>query len=151
MTQITVNTISNARYVQAGWAPASGHGPVRSVDAEADRNRSLPRPTRPKRPARGAGRATVPVLRPTPQGLPRAALRRPMARPHACELPSPEIVLAPAARQESFGWRLTDRGVALVLVVGLMIMVAAMTVVGLTALRVTGGGYQTSVSAGLPR
>ena len=48
-------------------------------------------------------------------------------------------------------WRLTDRGVAVVLVVGLMIMVAALTVVGLTAMSVTGDGYQSMVSASLPR
>jgi hypothetical protein len=48
-------------------------------------------------------------------------------------------------------WRLTDRGIAVVLVIGLMIMVAALAVVGLTAARVTGEGYQPAVSAGLPR
>ena len=44
-------------------------------------------------------------------------------------------------------WRLTDRGVAVVLVVGLMIMVAALTVVGLTAVQVTGSDYRPGGSA----
>ncbi|MDN5763075.1 MAG: hypothetical protein L0H41_12260 [Microlunatus sp.] len=48
------------------------------------------------------------------------------------------------------GWRLTDRGLAVVLVTGLMIMMAALTVVGLTAVKVTGEGYRASVSATLP-
>ena len=48
-------------------------------------------------------------------------------------------------------WRLTDRGVAVLLVSGLMIMVAALTVVGLTAVTVTGEGYRATVSSSLPR
>ncbi|HEY5783300.1 MAG TPA: hypothetical protein VIT65_00830 [Microlunatus sp.] len=48
-------------------------------------------------------------------------------------------------------WRLTDRGVAVLLVAGLMIMVAALTVVGLTAITVTGEGYRATVSSSLPR
>jgi hypothetical protein len=38
-------------------------------------------------------------------------------------------------------WRLTDRGIALVLVTGLLIVTAALAVVGLTAVRVTGERY----------
>ena len=38
--------------------------------------------------------------------------------------------------------RLTDRGIAVILVTGVMIVWAAATVVGLTALRVTGDGAQ---------
>ena len=48
-------------------------------------------------------------------------------------------------------WQLTDRGVAVLLVAGLMIMVAALTVVGLTAITVTGEGYRATVSSSLPR
>jgi len=48
-------------------------------------------------------------------------------------------------------WRLTDRGVAVLLVAGLMIMVAALTVIGLTAITVTGEGYRATVSSSLPR
>ena len=39
-------------------------------------------------------------------------------------------------------WRLTDRGIAMVLVVGAMVVVAAITVVSLTAFRVTGSDFQ---------
>jgi Tfp pilus assembly protein PilX len=38
-------------------------------------------------------------------------------------------------------WRLTDRGIALVLVTGLLIVTAALAVMGLTAARVTGERY----------
>jgi hypothetical protein len=50
------------------------------------------------------------------------------------EAPAP---LAPAGS----AWRLTERGIALVLVTGLLIVTAALTVIGLTALRVTGERY----------
>jgi hypothetical protein len=40
-------------------------------------------------------------------------------------------------------WRLTDRGIAVVLVLALMITVAAVVVVGLTAWQVTGADYPT--------
>jgi len=43
------------------------------------------------------------------------------------------------------GWRLTDRGIALVLVTGLQIVTAALAVVTLTAIRVTGDRYTTDV------
>jgi hypothetical protein len=61
-------------------------------------------------------------------------------RPQACavEAPAPRIVTGDA------GWRLTERGIALVLVTGLLIVTAALTVVGLTALRVTGERYAAS-------
>jgi hypothetical protein len=61
-------------------------------------------------------------------------------------MPESAFAAAPAA-----AWRLTDRGVAVVLVAGLMIMVAALTVIGLTALKVTGEGYRVTVSESLPR
>lgn len=43
--------------------------------------------------------------------------------------------------------RITDRGIALVLVAGVMIVLAAVTVVGLTALRVTSDSYQPLAAA----
>ncbi len=65
----------------------------------------------------------------------------------ACRLSDATVVPVPVA-----SWRLTDRGVAVVLVVGLMIMVAALTVVGLTAVQVTGSDYRPGGSAlGQPR
>ena len=38
--------------------------------------------------------------------------------------------------------RLTDRGIAVILVAGAMIVLAAATVIALTAVRVTGESYQ---------
>jgi len=40
-------------------------------------------------------------------------------------------------------WRLTDRGIAVVLVLAVMIAVAAVAVIGLTAWQVTGADYAT--------
>jgi hypothetical protein len=37
-------------------------------------------------------------------------------------------------------WRLTDRGIAVVMVIAAMILTAAITVIGITAVRVTGPG-----------
>ena len=48
------------------------------------------------------------------------------------------------AVQSSASWRLTDRGIALVLVFTAVLVLAAVTVIGLTAWRVTGPGYQAS-------
>ena len=48
------------------------------------------------------------------------------------------------ASQPATTWRLTDRGIALVLVLTAMIVLAAVTVIGLTAWRVTSPGYQVS-------
>jgi hypothetical protein len=45
---------------------------------------------------------------------------------------------------------LTERGVALVVVVGLMIATAALAVISLTALRVTSERYEVSASTGAP-
>jgi hypothetical protein len=61
--------------------------------------------------------------------------------------PQPRFARAEAAPT----WQLTDRGVVVVVVTGLMIMVAALAVVGLTALRVTGDSYRPTVTASLPR
>jgi hypothetical protein len=44
-------------------------------------------------------------------------------------------------------WRLTDRGIAVVLVLAVMITVAAVTVIGLTAWRVSGVDYATGSAA----
>lgn len=65
-------------------------------------------------------------------------------------MPQPQPQIAAVAVSEPT-WQLTDRGVAVLLVAGLMIMVAALTVVSLTAITVTGEGYRATVSAGLPR
>lgn len=127
---------------------------VRDGREPAGSNVSRPgaRALRSRRAARGSGRSAGPILRPV-EACPAPGLaRRSVGRPHACALPRPDVDGAtrpgPAPTP---AWRLTDRGVALVLVTGLMIMVAALTVVCLTALKVTGEGYQPSASASRPR
>ncbi|HWH99216.1 MAG TPA: hypothetical protein VNT27_02710 [Propionibacteriaceae bacterium] len=52
-----------------------------------------------------------------------------------------------AVSRPSSSWRLTDRGIALVLALTAVLVVAAVTVIGLTAWRVTSPGYhETGVS-----
>lgn len=89
---------------------------------------------------------------PAPARAPRrpVQLRGPRTRPIRA-VPAPSLASSPSvpprsclvgAAEPTPGWRLTERGIALVLVVGLMLVVAALTVIGLTALRVTSPGYQ---------
>jgi hypothetical protein len=47
------------------------------------------------------------------------------------------------ARSPQADWRLTDRGIAVVMVIAVMILTAALVVIGLTALRVTDPGFRT--------
>jgi hypothetical protein len=96
----------------------------------ADRARPALSPTVPA--GRAAGRGLRPNTRPV-RAVPPPSLA-PSARraPQAC-VAEPSLSSAPM--------RLTDRGLAAVMVVGLMIMVTALVVIGLTALRVTGPGY----------
>jgi len=91
-------------------------------------------PARTRRPGRG----TAPRSRPTRPASPPVVVGPAGLGAWSCSVSSPAVgpVVQPA------GWRLTDRGVALVLVTGLMILTAALAVVGLTALRVTGERYQ---------
>jgi hypothetical protein len=42
-------------------------------------------------------------------------------------------------------WRFTDRGIAVVMVVAVMILTAALVVIGLTAVRVTSADYGADV------
>lgn len=113
--------------------------------------RSQPaRRVRSRRPRQASGRRATPVLRPTGFWTAPSGLGRPGRGARSCSPPAPSVTVAAAAATAPT-WRLTDRGVAVVLVIGLMMMVAALTVVGLTAMSVTGDGYQATVSAGLPR
>ena len=94
-------------------------------------------------------------LRPSPVGQPGsrpARSRGPLARP-VRPVPIPPRGLADRAARAcrvnrvshpATTWRLTDRGIALVLVLTAMIVLAAVTVIGLTAWRVTSPGYQVS-------
>jgi hypothetical protein len=90
--------------------------------------------TRPDRPSRGTGRQTGPQARPG-QVVDAPTLHRPTAaRVQGCRAEA--AVAAPAA------WRLTNRGIAVILTAAVMITFAALTVIGLTALRVTSPTYQ---------
>ena len=112
----------------------------------------------------GQGGAPAPVLRlvPTAPAVP-GRIRRPgpgvgpTARPRRLRFSAPAAVAAPRACRPpaatvspSRTWHLTERGLALVLVVAAALVVASVTVVGLTALRVTSEGYQPGHSAAAP-
>ena len=94
--------------------------------------------TTPRRPGPGVG----PTARPRRLRFVAPPAKRPGVEPRACE-PSPVV-------QRSQGWRLTDRGLAVVLVVAAALVVASIAVVGLTALRVTSESYHPSHSAVAP-
>lgn len=81
-----------------------------------------------RRPAQGSGRGVRPQLRPVRREP--GTLRPRPGQPRAC-------TGAPAPRE----WRLTERGLALIALLAGMIVLAAVTVVGLTAWRVTGEDY----------
>ena len=91
--------------------------------------------TTPVRPRRHDGRGTAPFARPSRAVAPPTvrAARSPGAQ--ACALPMTTVGVHAT-------WRLTDRGIAVVMVTGLMIVITALVVVGLTAVRVTGEHYQ---------
>ena len=91
--------------------------------------------TRPRRAGRGSGRASRPQARPPrPVAGPDLAFDAPVLA-HGC------AVVRPC---EATRWRLTERGIALIIATGLAIATAALVVVGLTAMRVTGDGYAPS-------
>jgi len=98
--------------------------------ATPDTRRVPPQVRRPARP----GSARGPVARPV----------RTVAAPGIDTGPRPEVR---SCRVEATGnraeWRLTDRGVAVVLVLAVMITMAAVAVIGLTAWQVTGADYVT--------
>ena len=84
---------------------------------------------------RAAGRGLRPNTRPV-RAVPPPSLAPTVRRtPQACVV---------EANQSAAPMRLTNRGIAAVMVIGLMIMVTALVVIGLTALRVTGAGYVPS-------
>lgn len=62
---------------------------------------------------------------------------------HRCEIrrmaTTARTATAPAQCQ------LTDRGIAVVIAVAAIIMIAALAVIGMTVVRVTGAGYATAV------
>ena len=146
MTQLLVDQITVDEPVGRAAARAQVQP---TVLGRAAATRPLPsRRLRPRRPGRGSGRAAAPTLRPATFWPASDVSRRPRTQGRSCVMPQPQVVAATVSEPT---WRLTDRGVAVLLVVGLMIMVAALTVVGLTAITVTGEGYRATVSASLPR
>ncbi len=105
--------------------------PPPTQGARSTGRRTLVRPDR--RPTRGRG----PHARPA-RAVPAPSIHFvPPARVHSCTPATAALVAVRPA-----GWQLTDRGIAVILVGALMIMVAAITVIGLTAVRVTGDSYQ---------
>jgi hypothetical protein len=105
--------------------------------------------TRPLRPGRGTGRQTRPQARPArPVAAPQLAVPQltRASSPSGCRVERPSAGTATSAKatSASAGWRLTERGIALVLATGLAIAAAAVVVVTLTALRVTGDSFPSS-------
>ena len=76
---------------------------------------------------------TVPILH-APHSVDQSRESAASTRPLVQETPAPSE------------WRLTDRGIAVVMVVAVMILTAALAVIGLTAVRVTSADYSADVS-----
>jgi hypothetical protein len=121
---------------------------VRSIEQPFDTSRgatmstaTITRPT-PKTP-----RLSPEVRRPAQPGSFRGPAARPVRTVPAPDLPTGRSADVRSCRVEVTGapgeWRLTERGIALVLVLAVMITVAAVAVIGLTAWRVTGADYTT--------
>lgn len=113
---------------------AERRAPVRSL-------RSVPTTDR-RRPSRGSARAVRPVGRAT-TGAPAPSLRRPEVQARSCR--SEVTRRMPAAAEAT--WRLTNRGIAVIMVTGAMLVAAALTVITATALTVTAEDYRPDQSA----
>jgi hypothetical protein len=119
----------------------------RSIEHQFDTSRGATMSTATISRPTPAGRTASPQVRPVRRSAP--PVRGPLARPDRV-VPAPSARTAqaaaihscrlPAGAGDTPTWRLTDRGIALVLVLAAMIVVAALTVVGLTAWQVTGPG-----------
>lgn len=116
------------------------------VSDRADRARGLS--PAPGRRGRGAGRGRSPQSR--PGRVPRAPLldAPPLRQAREARVSSCTVT---ASAPASAGWRLTDRGIAAILVAAMMIVFAGALVVGLTALHVTSATYQSSGQSQLAR
>lgn len=100
---------------------------------------------RPGRRDRSRGPGVGPRARPArPVDAPTLPARAALAA-RSCAASADAVGSDSLARTTS-RWRLTDRGIVMILVAGFMVVVAAVTVVGLTALRVTGGDAQPLTS-----
>lgn len=123
---------------------------VATIEPPVSASRSAPRSlsgARPSAPSRTRPRRSGPGV--GPSARPAAPVAAPSLSP--VRTPRPQSCQADAAPVPPRSWRLTERGVALVLVTAVLIVTAAVAVVGLTALRVTGDGYRSSgVEVGSP-
>ena len=106
---------------------------------EVRAGRPSPAPTRstPRRRGPGVG----PTARPRRLRFTAPAVSAPSA-PRACQ---GEALVEPVRT-----WHLTERGLAVVLVVAAALVAASIAVVGLTALRVTSEGYQATQVVSAP-
>ena len=102
--------------------------------------------TRQLRPGRGAGRSTRPIAR-SVSGVPAPSLDRRSSVSRGCGPDIPQAVATPAVSAASIGWRLTNRGIAVVLITGALLAAAAITVIAATAITVTSDGYHSQGSA----
>ena len=104
-------------------------------------------PLAPVRPRmRRGGPGGSPVARPRRTGFAPTVPERPRGV-HACRATLAPIPARNRRSPVSRSWRLTDRGQALVVVVGLVIATAAVAVIGLTAWQVTGDSFWTADTA----
>lgn len=94
----------------------------------------------PGRPARGSARSFRPQARPAGVVDPPTFRRARSAGHRSCTVALPPAPMAT--------WRLTDRGIAAVLVVAAMIALTGLSVLGLTAWRVTSERFQPTSQAG---
>lgn len=105
---------------------------------QAGRPTPVPVRTRPRRSGPGVG----PTARPRRLRFSAPAVAGSGSGARACQA----APVDPARRS----WQLTERGLAVVLVVAAALVVASIAVVGLTALHVTGESYHPSRSAVAP-
>jgi hypothetical protein len=114
-------------------APTEPHGESGESRRQSARSTGTAPATR---PGRGSARGRSPQARPG-RTLPAPSIQTSSPAPvRACDAQRTVLAARPTP------WRLTDRGIAVVLVTVLMIVVAAVAVIGLTAFRVTGDSYQ---------
>ncbi|QDP97155.1 hypothetical protein FOE78_15565 [Microlunatus elymi] len=118
-----------------------------TIETSAVRS-SVDRPTRARRPrpSRGSGRAGRPATR-SVTGLDAPSLRRSPAGSAEVRGCSTAPVRRTAVAAGSAGWRLTSRGIAVVLITGAVLVAAAITVITATAITVTSDNYIPSQSA----
>ena len=107
--------------------------------------------TRQLRPGRGSGRSTRPASR-SVSGVVAPQLRRARSRRTQIAGCSPEFRRAvgsatTVSESVAAGWRLTSRGIAVVLITGAVLAAAAITVITATAITVTSDSYHPHGSA----